>query len=392
MRGPIRIAPPITALIWRSLAVAALTLALGGCGASSAGQITTQPTATAVAPPLSGMKVPYLTGVSMVSTDEGWAVGYGGLAGGAAFALHDQRGVWTKQPLTIQTTDAEMTFSPLGVQMISATDGWIYGSVGSNVTLPSQAAMLHLAGGSWQEEALPTGLSAIRAISFVSADTGWALAYPADLTSNDTVILKYAGGQWTIQKRLIGMRLTTLSMATPIDGMAIGDHGLYRYKAGAWTPTALPASIPTSRFVGVAMISENEAWALAFYTEETSCQECGSGFETVLAHYVNGAWTKVADAQTLRLELQHTFDSDIQLLPNALRATADGQVWITYGALAHYAGGQRMEAFETGCPSDFWGASPVPGADEAWAIGSNGQLFHYAAGEVTRYETGAPCI
>ena len=47
--------------------------------------------------------------------------------------------------------------------------------------------------------------------------------------------------------------------------------------------------------------------------------------------------------------------------------------------------------FETACSSDFWAASAVPGADEAWAIGSHGQLFHYAAGKVTRYETGAPC-
>jgi hypothetical protein len=51
-----------------------------------------------------------------------------------------------------------------------------------------------------------------------------------------------------------------------------------------------------------------------------------------------------------------------------------------------------LGAFDTGCPSDFWDASAVPGADEAWVIGSNGQLFHYAAGKVTRYETGAPCI
>ena len=43
----------------------------------------------------------------------------------------------------------------------------------------------------------------------------------------------------------------------------------------------------------------------------------------------------------------------MQFLPNALRATTDGQLWITYGGLAHYAGGQRMGAFETGCPSGF---------------------------------------
>jgi hypothetical protein len=201
---------------------------------------------------------------------------------------------------------------------------------------------------------------------------------PADLTSNDTVILKYAGEQWTIQKRRFRVRLTALSMATPSGGMTVGDHGLYRYQAGVWTPIALPTSIPPSRFAGVALASATEAWALALYTPETSCQECGSGFEAVLAHDVNGAWTQVKDALTLPLERQHTFDPDAQL-------------WITYGTLAHYAGGQHMGA-DTGCPSDFWDASAVPGADAAWLVGSSGQLFHYAAGKVTRYEIGAPSI
>jgi hypothetical protein len=59
--------------------------------------------------------------------------------------------------------------------------------------------------------------------------------------------------------------------------------------------------------------------------------------------------------------------------------------------MARYSGGQRAAALETGCASDFWAVAPVPGADEAWLIGSNGQLFHFAAGKMTRYETGAPC-
>jgi hypothetical protein len=60
--------------------------------------------------------------------------------------------------------------------------------------------------------------------------------------------------------------------------------------------------------------------------------------------------------------------------------------------MAHYSSGQRTAALETGCASDFWDASAIPGADEAWLVGSSGQLFHHAAGKITRYETGAPCI
>jgi hypothetical protein len=370
-------------------------LALGGCG-SSAASLTAQPTTTATAipagPPLRDVKVPYLMGVSMDSADDGWAVGYDG-HGGAGYTLHYQGGVWTKQPLTVQTSDPGLALTPLGVQMISANDGWISGSIGQNITLPTRAVILHLTAGAWREEALPAGLTALRAVSFVSPTTGWALAYHFSITSTDTLILKYAAGHWSVETTIVGHTLTTLSMATPTDGMAIDGHTLFRYHSGMWAQTTLPTNIADSQFVGVAMVSATEAWALGFNsTSGQRQQECGGGTETVLAHFANGVWTQVTDARTLRLELQHTFDSDMQFLPNALRATADGQVWITYGTLAHYAGGQRMDAFETGCPSDFWDTSPVPGADEAWAIGSNGQLFHYAAGKVTRYETGAPCI
>jgi hypothetical protein len=327
----------------------------------------------------------------MVSADDGWSVGYDAAAGGVAFTLHEHAGVWTMQPLPPIVSDPGLSFSPLGVQMISLTDGWLYGSIGQNFTLPSRGVILHLVAGVWREEALPPGLSAIHAISFVSADMGWALGYPADLTSNDTVVLRYHSGAWTIEKTIANVRLSTLSMSAPSDGMAAGSHGLYRYKAGLWAPVTLPASIPMGSWEGIAMVSATEAWALAFYTPPTQCQECGSGIEAVLAHFMNGTWTQVKGALTFPLERLHTFDSDAETLPNPLYATADGQVWISYGMLAHYASGKQITGLATGCASDFWAASPVPGTDEAWAIGSNGQLFHYVAGKISRYESGAPC-
>jgi hypothetical protein len=342
-------------------------------------------------PPLRDVKVPYLMGVSMDSADDGWVVGYDG-HGGAGFALHYRNGIWTKQPLPVQSADAGLSLTPLGVQMLSATDGWIYGSIGQNITLPTRAIILHLTGGVWREEALPAGLTALRAVSFVSPTTGWALTYHSSITSIDTLILKYAAGHWSVETTIVGHTLTTLSMATPTDGMAADEHALFRYHNGVWAQTTLPASIPVDRFAGVAMVSATEVWALGFHTPLSQFpQDCGEIVDDVLAHYANGIWTQVKDALTLQLERSHTSDSDVQFLPNSLVATTGGQVWIAYGQMAHYFGGQRGARLETGCVSDFWVAAPVPGADEAWLVGSNGQLFHYAAGKVTRYETSALC-
>jgi hypothetical protein len=379
--------------IWRCLLGALVALALGGCG-SSAASLAARPTATASAvpagPPLRDVKVPYLLGVSMDSTDDGWAVGYDG-HGGVGYTLHYQSGAWTKQPLTVQSADAGLSLTPLGVQLLSATDGWIYGSIGQNITLPTRAVILHLTGGVWREETLPAGLTALRAVSFVSPTMGWALASHFSVTSIDTLILKYAAGHWSIETKIVGHTLTNLSMATATDGLASDERTLFRYHNGVWAQTTLPASIAISKLAGVAMVSATESWILAFSSPNVSCQECGSSDETVLAHYVNGTWTQMQDALTLQLEYHNTFDSDAQFLPNPLAVTAGGRVWIAYGPMAHYSGGERVAALETGCASDFWAAAPVPGADEAWLIGSNGQLFHYVAGEMTRYETGAPC-
>lgn len=383
-----RIATYCRSITWRWLLAAMTLVALVGCGVSSAGQLATQPTAAAITPPLNGVKVPYLTGISMVSADEGWVVGFDGYFRGGAFALHDQHGVWTMQPLSLQTSRTGMIFSPRGIQMLSASDGWIYGSLGQNYTVPLQAIMLHLVDGAWREEALPAGLSAIGAISFVSANTGWALAYPADLTSRDTLILRYSGGQWAIQKKLIGVRLTVLSMATRTDGMATGDR-LYWYKTGVWALTTPRGDIPSVSFASVAMVSANEAWGLAFDTPPSNCQECATGSYPILAHFANGIWTQVKDAATLSLEFHHTFAADP--VPNPLYATSGALVWITYGTFAHYAGDKRVATLTAECASDFWAISPVPGTDEAWVIGSSGQLFHYAVGKISRYETGAPC-
>ena len=379
------------------LLVTMMILALGGCG-SSAASLTAQPTGGATmtatipaGPPLRDVKVPYLMGVSMGSADDGWAVGYDG-HGEAGYALHDRNGIWTKQPLTVQPADAGLSLTPLGVQMLSAADGWIYGSIGQNITLPTRAVILHLTNGLWREEALPAGLTALRAVSFVSPTAGWALAYHFSNTSTDTLILKYTAGRWSVETQIVGHTLTTLSMATPTDGIAADEHTLFRYRNGVWGQTTLPASISVDRFAGVAMVSATEAWALGFHTPLSQCpQDCGEIVEDVLAHYVNGIWTQVKDALTLQLERSHTSDSDVQFLPNPLVATTGGQVWIAYGPMAYYSSGQRVATLESGCASDFWGAAPVPGADEAWLVGSTGQLFHYAAGKVTRYETGAPC-
>jgi photosystem II stability/assembly factor-like uncharacterized protein len=107
------------------------------------------------------MHVGGLLDVSMVSRDEGWAVG----GGGSIF--HYSGGAWMIAP---SPTTAQLR----SIAMISATDGW---AVGENGTI------LHYTGGVWSTVASPTD-SFLYSVAMVSAMMAGPLAKLASLASS----------------------------------------------------------------------------------------------------------------------------------------------------------------------------------------------------------------
>jgi hypothetical protein len=90
--------------------------------------------------------------IEMISPDEGWAVGAGGLI------MHYMDGLW------------QQVGSPTGnnlssLAMVSSNEGWAVGSGG---------AILHYQGGSWQQINIPETFCDFSSVSMISADEGWA--------------------------------------------------------------------------------------------------------------------------------------------------------------------------------------------------------------------------
>jgi photosystem II stability/assembly factor-like uncharacterized protein len=99
---------------------------------------------------------PSLAGVSMVSANQGWAVGS---QEGTGIMVHYQGGQWS--PVQIPGGTEPLS----SVDMLSASEGWAVGERGT---------ILHYSFGLWGQEPNLTS-SDLSSVSMVSADEGWAV-------------------------------------------------------------------------------------------------------------------------------------------------------------------------------------------------------------------------
>jgi hypothetical protein len=130
----------------------------------------------------------YINSISMVSRDDGWAAGYGGL-------LHYNGGHWN--PITLPAPSAtpapggpQYAFSFQTIEMVSADEGWAAGN----------GVFYHYHGGAWVPVSVPVTAAqySIFDLSMRGADEGWAVGEQFDAQFNRSILaLHYAGGRWT---------------------------------------------------------------------------------------------------------------------------------------------------------------------------------------------------
>lgn len=195
--------------------------------------------------------------LEMLSPSEGWIVGQDGAI------AHFQNGTWTRWPTTAPGDINSIT-------MVSPTDGWIAGvapsySADPKYQKPHHLFMLHYDGHDWQPATLP-------------ALPNLQTVYPgAPQPQNNT-------GPAPSDPGFIG----DIAMASPEEGWAAGNLSgqasvLYHYSDGKWHlyPFGVNALLGTIR-----MISPGEGWATGFRYDSVANRE-----DTVLLHYTQGSWT-----------------------------------------------------------------------------------------------------
>lgn len=312
-----------------------------------------------------------LNSISMVSADEGWAVGVARLPAGISTAtsvisrqygdpviLHYSQGHWKSYPLNINrqigcsaSGGACPAISLNSIAMVSATDGWIVG----NTMLPLTA------------DGITTG-----------------------------VVLHYTRNQWVFD-RLLGSRLSKVFMRTASDGWMVGEGNsgwsgnngstsVFHYNGSAWTPMNAPAFASFQPQTIVALSATNVWLAGTDYS--------GSGFDgdapEVILHYDGSRWSQQnTDLANSRIYGMAMVSPGVGWAVGSLAGGTGPHPARPQKALVEqYSPGKWQQATSFSGPSSaasfsLYGIAMVS-AQEGWAVGSNGLIVHAFNGTWTQ--------
>jgi hypothetical protein len=263
-----------------------------------------------------GAPIPHalLNGISMVTPDEGWAVGvtYAQnviLADGTKqwgfdqpLVLHYTHGAWQ----TVKVAAGAKT-SADQVKMVSATEGWMLLYDGKHPTTVNGATSLsygyslrHYQQGTWAD--VPLGFlkpsMAVSALDARAAGDAWLVGFDATVVNNrqSGFAAHYANGAWT---SYVGTDIgadaasfESVSELTPTDVWVAGDSGLYHFDGARWSKASIQGTISgvadsvTPTISQVAMLSPTDGWAFLPFAESASIPP----FQGMALRYVDGAW------------------------------------------------------------------------------------------------------
>jgi photosystem II stability/assembly factor-like uncharacterized protein len=280
---------------------------------------------------------PSLASVSMVSADEGWAVGrYGNAYGGfSGIMVHYQDGHWSP----VQITGGAAPLS--SIDMLSASEGW---SVGE------QGTILHYSDGLWSKDTSPSS-GDLRSVSMVSPTEGWAVG--------PTVMLHFTNSEWTSVQPIPS--LVSVAVDSASDGWAVGGDVIAHYHNGAWTTVTPSFPLTGIMLISVVMASPSEGWAIGNTDHTTEF-----GGPPVILHYHNGKW-QLAD---------NPLTGKDTLTAIALASPEEGWAMGTEGeasVILHYTRLNGWVRVTTPLKITFHGVSMVS-PTEGWAVGDGKQL------------------
>lgn len=173
----------------------------------------------------------HLYSVFMVSPTDGWAVG--GFSGGVIIRWNGVS--WNIFPLTL-------TYTLNSVFMVNANDGWASGVTGQ---------IFRWDGSNWNAVTSPTNHQ-LYSLYMVSSSDGWAVG-------GDNTIIRWNGANWNIVPSPPNMGfLMSVFMVSATDGWAVGrDETLIRWNGVSWNTVSSPT---TSQLISVYMVSSTDGW------------------------------------------------------------------------------------------------------------------------------------
>ncbi|MEO6457118.1 MAG: hypothetical protein ABIO92_02425 [Chloroflexia bacterium] len=256
-------------------------------------------------------KVAYGTGFSSLKAVDGkesnnvWAVGsYTAREKPQALTAHWDGATWSRVPAPTIENGSFLS----GVSVISKDDVWAVGVQGSTITPPMRVLILHWDGRIWTEVATPNlsnNISELEDVVAISADDVWAVGYiepfMGSIGGKQAIILHWDGLAWTQvttpaispkEERSGYSTLESLAVLSKNDIWAVGaGTDGFGPMALHWDGTGWSrASMPAVRGLlhGVTAIAPDDIWAVG-----NKYREDNRGIDTLTMHWDGTTWSVI---------------------------------------------------------------------------------------------------
>jgi len=313
-----------------------------------------------------------LSGVSVVSANDVWAVG-GSAQGsrvGNPLTEHWNGTTWTIVPAP-QPPGSVAAFS--AVSALASNDIWAVGSstIGSN---PSQNLTEHWDGSAWSVVPSPSVgmIGAYPADNFlagvvaIAPNDVWAVGAATTIVSGEALTLHWDGATWTIVKnpganpRFYDANLLGITAVSSSNVWAVGQKTttgelklIENWNGAKWVALSSPAYPTNVEFLeSVSAISASDIWAVGSYTIPNAE---GSPYQNATIHWNGTSWSIVPAPQP---------DPFLDIL-TGVAAISSNDVWAV-GLIGTSSGYEAPEALHWDGAA--WTISTVPGGSKSTAL------------------------
>jgi hypothetical protein len=217
-----------------------------------------------------------LSGVSVVSPTDAWAVGVALPSSRQARTLVERwrNGAWRRTPSPDRPAGSSFLNA---VAALSASNAWAVGQSRSPGG-PSRTLVLHWDGHRWAIIASPNagpGDNSLVSVAAASPRDVWAVGYRSAGAVFRSLVEHWDGNRWTVERlpplASAGDGLNAVDAAAPGVVWAVGGSAkprgptqplVLRRDGGSWSAVAAPASLHSATLDGVAARSGTGAWVV----------------------------------------------------------------------------------------------------------------------------------
>lgn len=360
---------------WRSsiALLIALTLAFS-CGFSFVAEAASPETCgwNIVTSPNSASPINFLSGLTVVTGNDIWAVGGSQAGSRVANPLieHWNGAAWTIVPAP-QPPRTLVSLSD--VSHFSATDIWAVGSSRTGNT-PSKTFTEHWDGVQWTVVPSPSvpKIGPYDADNFladvvaIAPNDVWAVGGVSTIVAGESLILHWDGNSWRIvpnpgaNPRFYDANLVGIAAISANDIWAVGqkttseEHNMIQHWDGTrWNLVPSPAFPTNYDFLNsVSAISANDIWAVGSFTIPNAE---GSPFQNAIVHWNGTAWSIVNAPQP---------DDWLNILTSVTAISAN-DVWAV-GEIGTNSGYEAPESLHW--DGSTWSVMPTPGGSQSTAL------------------------